>query len=62
MKQMPKGNIFWKDIPEDACVIDHRSYFEVKHGRKRYVANWSSRDARKAQSSLLKMAKKRCKR
>lgn len=56
----PKNNIFWKDIPDGACVIDHKSYFEVRHGRKRYVANWSSRDARQAQRTLMRLSKKRC--
>jgi hypothetical protein len=57
---MPKGNIWWKNITPRMCVIEHDHYFEVRDGRKRYVANWSSFDAHKAQRTLKRRARKGC--
>jgi len=56
---MPKGNMFWRDIPTSAIVREHPTYFEVVDGKKRYVANWSSQDAREAQAALKRRAASR---
>ena len=53
---MPAGNMFWRDIPAKAKVREHRNYFEVIDGKKHYVANWSSQDAREAQAWLKRRA------
>lgn len=53
---MPAGNMFWRDIPVRAKVREHGNYFEVIDGKKRYVANWSSQDAREAQAWLKRRA------
>ena len=53
---MPAGNMFWRDVPARAKVREHRNYFEVIDGKKRYVANWSSQDAREAQAWLKQRA------
>jgi len=58
---MPKGNIYWKQIPTSACVIEHPRYFEVRVGRKRFVANWGGQDASMAQIALKRRAQKGCK-
>lgn len=56
---MPKGNMFWRDIPTSAIVREHPTYFEVIDGKKHYVANWSSQDAREAQAALKRRAASR---
>ena len=53
---MPAGNMFWRNIPARAKVHEHPNYFEVVDGKKRYVANWSSQDAREAQDWLKRRA------
>jgi len=58
---MPAGNMFWRDIPARAKVREHTNYFEVVDGKKRYVANWSSQDAREAQAWLKDRAAGRAK-
>jgi len=56
---MPKGNIYWKHVLPTMRVIEHPTFFEVVDGRKRYVANWGSSDAREAQGWLKELSKSR---
>lgn len=64
--RMPSGNMEWTRIPPGACVIERRSlrgnngWYEVKVGRKRYVAFWGSRDAAEAQRTLTRLARRPC--
>lgn len=54
---IPTKNIFWRDIPANARVVDRGNYFEVTDGRKRMLAFWTGREAREAQRALSIMAK-----
>lgn len=55
------NNIYWKEIPAKACVIETKHVFVVKQGRKRSVAYWMGQESREAQLHLKKLAKKGCK-
>jgi hypothetical protein len=58
---LPKHNIFFRDIPKSACVIDRGKWYEARIGRKRYLVNWDSQNAVAAQHTLAQRAKKGCK-
>lgn len=53
---MPEKNMFWKDVPLGAKVIEHERYFEIVNNGTHYTAYWGSQDAREAQSFLRKRA------
>lgn len=60
-RRPPAANIYWRDIPASACVIDNGNMFIVKLANgKRAVANWEGREAALAQRELLKRSRKSC--
>jgi len=56
---LPKGNIYWKQVTKDDDVEAGKGVFIVTQKGKKYVANWSSNDAQKAQQFLLQQSNKR---
>jgi hypothetical protein len=64
------ANIYWRDIPTSACVIDRGSTYvatglrKSKTGKRvgRAVVYWSGNEAAQAQRQLAKLAKRPCKR
>ena len=56
---LPKGNIYWKQVTKDDDVEVGKGVFIVTQKGKKYVANWGSNDAQKAQQFLLQQSKKK---
>lgn len=61
-KRTPSANVYWRDLPAGACIIDRGNVFVAKMGRKSAVVFWHGQEARAAQTTLAKRAAKGCKR
>lgn len=51
--KMPKANIEWNKVPQNACIDDRRTHY-VAHmpSGKKAVVFWDSRNAKRAQADL----------
>jgi hypothetical protein len=58
---LSKKNVYWRDVPKNACVVDRGHAFIMKVGRKQATIFWEGREAAKAQADLSRRAKRGCK-
>ncbi len=60
-KNTPSANVYWRDLPAGACVVDRGNLFVARMGRKSAVIFWEGRESREAQQALTRRAAKGCK-
>lgn len=53
----PKKNIFWRDIPASATVVDCGRLFVAQTAKGSAVVYWGSQDAKAAQAALKRRAR-----